>query len=284
MVRSPIALVLHAAFAAVAVSFAAPTQAEFYKWLDQNGNVIYSNVLPPEGAQVREIETIDEKRAPTATELRTRQILEDEARERRGTAMSEPPSTAGVAAQRGSAGYADSDPAGTRYEWIPQDARAALNPQIPDPSTLRYPPSTPVTVRDPCLVSPDPRCYQLNAANYDPYLGYAPNRESVVPMSTGATGGSGGSAAGAAVPPPASNTGGAIAPADNVRGAAGPAGSTGAAPSAGAVIAASGGVIARNAMTEPVIQTTAPAAPAASATARPFRGLPPGTVVLPIAR
>ena len=42
-------------------------------------------------------------------------------------------------------------------------------------------------VRDPCLRSSDPRCYERNKASYHPYYGYAPSVMQVGPAPTGAT-------------------------------------------------------------------------------------------------
>ena len=63
MVHPAFNLVFRAAFAAAALSLAAPAEATLYKWVHQNGDVTYSNVLPPEDAQVREVETLEEDRA-----------------------------------------------------------------------------------------------------------------------------------------------------------------------------------------------------------------------------
>jgi hypothetical protein len=240
MVHPAFRLVLRAAFGAALLSLAVPAEATLYKWLDQKGNVTYSNLPPPESAEVRELETIEENQVPTAVELRTRQIIEEMARERRGTGLPGAPGTQSPANSRTAASSAEAD-AGVRYEWVPQAPQPAAGPPLLDTASLRYPPATPITVRDPCLLSPDPRCYQLNAGNYDPYLGYAPARPQVGGPSVGATRNDVAGAVGATIATP--ETMGASASARLSAAAHSP--------------------------------TPAP---------RSFRGLPPGTPVLPIGR
>jgi hypothetical protein len=239
MIHPTFSLVLRAVCGAALLCLAVPAEATLYKWLDQKGNVTYSNLPPPENAEVRELETIDENRVPTAVEQRTRQILEETARERRAIGGADPFHVPATASARRAAGSAEID-AGVRYEWVPQDAQRAGSPLL-DSANLRYPPATPVTVRDPCLVSPDPRCYQWNAGSYDPYLGYAPARAD---------------------------------------GAASPFGATrnGASGAVGATIATPETVGAA------VSTKLAPASPSQASAPRGFRGLPPGTPVLPISR
>jgi hypothetical protein len=264
----PVDLLFRAAFVAAALFVAGAAQATLYKWVDQNGDVTYSNVPPPPGAQVRELETIDENRAPTATELRTRQILEEVARERRGTAFR--PGTAAKGSTSASATgvpYGD-DPSAIKYEWVPQGSPALSGPSLQDYATARYPPATPITVRDPCLLSADPRCYELNAANYDPYLGYAPARMQVPPTGFGANRSVASGAFAAAGAP--------SEPRNEAGGASGATGATG-----GAV---SGTVVARD-VSDSTAAAARPAAAQATTRARPsLRGLPPGTPILPISR
>jgi hypothetical protein len=249
MIHPALRIVLRAALASALLSLALPAQAGLYRWVDQNGNVTYSNVPPPEGAQVRDVQTLDDGRTPTAAELRTRQILEQVARERRANSVLEAPVGQTASSRNRGTSYVDLDPAGAKYEWVPQGAAHSAAPAF-DSAQLRYPPATPVTVRDPCLLSADPRCYQINAANYDPYLGYAPNRETA-PLPTGATSDAGRGAIGA-----------------NVATATFP------------------GIAPRNVSTETVGASVVPAAAAQTPGPAPrgFRGLPPGTPVLPIGR
>ena len=250
MIDPALRTVLRAALASALLSLALPTQAGLYKWVNQNGNVTYSNRPPPEGAPVREVETIEDDRAPTPTELRTRQILEEAARERRSNPFAEPLVGSAASSRSRGASYIDLDTSGAKYEWVPQDAPQTPGPAL-DNATLRYPPATPITVRDPCLLSADPRCYQINAANYDPFLGYAPNRGEIAPTSVGATG-------------------------EPARGAVGADVATANVPGAGA----------RTLSTDAVGATVVPAAAtqAPNPASRGFRGLPPGTPVLPISR
>ena len=70
--------------ATVLLATATAADATLYRWVDEKGHVTYSDVPPPTGARVREVVTLEEERPPTASELRTRQILEEAERERRG--------------------------------------------------------------------------------------------------------------------------------------------------------------------------------------------------------
>jgi hypothetical protein len=232
------------------LSLALPAEATLYKWVDQNGIVTYSNMPPPAEAQVRELETLGDDREPTAVELRTRQILEEAARERSSSPLPQPAAGSASVSRGTSTGYTDLDTSGAKYEWVPQGARQSSASPLPD--NVRYPPATPMAVRDPCLLSPDPRCYELNAANYDPYLGYAPVGATTAPAAIGATRGVAGGATGVTHVAPAQAA--ASVPARNA--------------------AASGTMTATVA---PAVQTQNPAPPG-------FRGLPPGTPVLSISR
>ena len=136
MVHQAFSLVFRAAFGAVLLSLAVPAEATLYKWVDQKGKVTYSNLPPAEGVDVRELETIDENRAPTAVELRTRQILEEAARERRATGGVDLFHVPATASGRTAAGSAEID-AGVRYEWVPQGAPPAANRPRTIASTAR---------------------------------------------------------------------------------------------------------------------------------------------------
>ena len=90
MTRSDLLLFLRTVMATVLLATATIADATLYRWVDDRGHVTYSNVPPPPGARVVEIVTMEEDRAPTASELRTRQILEEAERERRSLEPGDP--------------------------------------------------------------------------------------------------------------------------------------------------------------------------------------------------
>jgi len=155
MTRSDLLLFLRTVMATVLLATATIADATLYRWVDDRGHVTYSNVPPPPGARVVEIVTMEEDRAPTASELRTRQILEEAERERRSL---EPGDPAALALGAYSNDSVQTAPDGSLFSGAGDGNGARKRPSA--------------APRDPCLVSADPRCYELNARSYDPYEGY----------------------------------------------------------------------------------------------------------------
>jgi hypothetical protein len=151
-----------------------------YRWVDDAGAVNYSNTPPPEHA--RDVTLIDDAtNTISSTEKRTREILEIE-RQSNPLATRDPASGATVEPPAVSVNGDSPTPA----------ARAGVSPLQPE------------AVRDPCLRSSDPKCYERNRAAYVPYLGYSPSAAGQLSITgVGATSGATGvgTLAGGAPPP-----------------------------------------------------------------------------------
>ncbi|MGZ8211346.1 MAG: DUF4124 domain-containing protein [Burkholderiales bacterium] len=191
--------ILRFAFAAFVLTAATCGQATIYRWVDESGNVTYSNAPPTEPHKAHELVTIEEERPPTSIERRTREILEQAERERRGVdSATLPPPAQGLwgdnVGRDSQMGAID----GMRPEITGPEGEARRDAY----SGSRSPRGAPSeAVRDPCLTSSDRNCYQRNARKYHPYLGYSPSR--VEPFGTGGTiSGAGGTVGGTIVQVP----------------------------------------------------------------------------------
>jgi uncharacterized protein DUF4124 len=154
----------------VLLATATIADATLYRWVDDRGHVTYSNFPPPPGTRVVEIVTMEEDRAPTASELRTRQILEEAERERRSL---EPGDPAALALGAYSTDSVQTAPDGSLFSGAGDGSGARKRPSA--------------APRDPCLLSADPRCYELNARSYDPYEGYVATRTDATSSAVGST-------------------------------------------------------------------------------------------------
>jgi hypothetical protein len=160
---------LRAAIAAIVLVLAPAAHAVVYKWVEEDGKVIYSNEPPPDPGKVSELTRIDDLQP---ADLAPREPV---------TLIPREPVTL---APRESA------PAQREVEAPP--------PRIIPRSTHTG------AVQDPCLVSPDPRCHERNKGNYHPSAGYVPP-SGAVPQQVGTTAGAGaGGAVGGQVPAPPS--------------------------------------------------------------------------------
>lgn len=139
---------------AIAVSVAGATgaYAQTYRWVDENGVVQFSQELPPPTAHIQELAVVEGTATLSPFEQRALEIINEERRalaQERATAASQ---ASQPLALDGSAGPA----------FDPGSA-AAIRARA-------------IATRDPCLLSPDPRCVEKNAHNYDPYHGYLPGQ------------------------------------------------------------------------------------------------------------
>lgn len=230
--------VLSAALAVAALSFGAAAHAVVYKWVEDDGRVVYSNEPPRDPGNVRELSRIDDleliptdqRAGPAATPQPGRggesavtttapvTLIPREAPQRPSPELTivkpaEPParrSREGVTAlQRDSATVLSREPVTLLgrepVTLLPKDpAPAAAEVEPP----LRVIPRSTHTdaVQDPCLVSPDPRCHERHKERYHPYLGYSPGgpvAQAVGASSSAAAGGAvGGAVATQAIVPP----------------------------------------------------------------------------------
>lgn len=158
------------AFAAMLSGAATAAPSTMYRWVDEHGSVSYSNHPPPDTA--RDVTVIDDAtNTISSSEKRTREIIEIE---RQSNAPREPEPSSAVAIDPASAASSDTV------------ARSAVAPTQPE------------AVRDPCLRSSDPKCYERNRAAYVPYLGYTTSGASLVAVGSTSSAGAGGTLGGGA--------------------------------------------------------------------------------------
>jgi hypothetical protein len=165
--------------AAAAFLIAAPiAYSQMYRWIDERGSVNYSDMLPAERTGIRQLTMIDDRsRKVTPSERRTREILHAEG-------LLAPDDQPSIVSSPGAAPDATStqDPlAPPSAVSIPRNADAAARAEA---------------VRDPCLLSADPRCHERHRGAYVPGRGYSPSaareaREAQA-LGLGGTGGAGG--------------------------------------------------------------------------------------------
>src|SRR5688572_24873877 len=175
MASAPDLRLLHAAAAAILLTFTLHAHAVVYKWVEEDGKVIYSNEPPSDPEKVRELTRIDDLALVPAN---------------KGATDASP-------APREPVTLVPREP----VTLLPKDP--ASPPRETEAPPRVFPRSTHTSaVQDPCLRSPDPRCHERNKANYHPLLGYSPgSAPQGVGASSGAAGGgvvSGGVVSGAA--------------------------------------------------------------------------------------
>jgi hypothetical protein len=154
---------------AVALIAAAPTaQSAMYRWIEQDGAVMYSDQLPHDSSKVRALTVIQAPAPPSAFEKRAQEIIDAE-RGRSGDSA-----TADRRSQPDSGRNADARMQGTN-EPEPQTRTFGAGEVQGGPRLSGVRPSQPEAARDPCLRSSDPRCYEKNRDAYVPYLGYSPS-------------------------------------------------------------------------------------------------------------
>jgi hypothetical protein len=142
---------------------AAPAaHSQIYRWTDAEGSATYSNKPPSDAAAVHDVAVIPdipgtmtappEKRTPEAA--------------RPAAAAQSPPTRAAVP---------DVVDAFNRAATSADAPAAAPAPSATPSARISVPANAPEAVRDPCLRSSDPKCYERNRAAYVPYRGYAPS-------------------------------------------------------------------------------------------------------------
>lgn len=225
--------ILRAALAAIALSLGTAAQAVVYKWVEDDGRVVYSNEPPRDPGKVRELSRIDdldlvptdERVGPAATPQPGRggesgatttapvTLIPREAPQRPSPELTivkpaepvaQPPREPVTLLGREPVTLLPRDPAAPRVEVEPP-------PRVIPRSTHTG------AVQDPCLVSPDPRCHERNKDRYHPYLGYSPAggpvSQAVGASSSAAAGGAvGGQVAAQASASPAKRGGHALPP------------------------------------------------------------------------
>lgn len=194
-------------FIALAFGLVCPARAAMYQWIDADGHLTFSNQPPADAARVRALERIESP----GEALRASRARSDEARRPSPTETGNPMRTAPAEPRRAGQSLAAADESVAprpperalaralgRVNDAPahRSATDRLGPGVPDPAPRTTPPRVySEAVRDPCLRSADPRCYERNRDRYHPYLGYAPGATQsatgapIVEAATGATSG-----------------------------------------------------------------------------------------------
>jgi hypothetical protein len=173
-----------ASLVALAASFmcAAPAvHGAVYTWTDERGTRTYSNDLPDEPDKVRGFTVVEGIRPAPPASAREAPLVErakDSATSMRETT---PPRSAST---RGPVKFGESfrpEPRGDNSAAAQEEAQTRELARIHARGRTE-------TVRDPCLISSDPRCYERHKDRYHPYFGYAPSVTQPTPSSAaGAT-------------------------------------------------------------------------------------------------
>ena len=171
------------ALAAMLYVAAPAAYSEMYRWVDDQGTVTYSNQPPSEPSTATDVTIVDDGSAKSsAVEQRTKEIIDAERGSETARGLPMVPGASGT---------------------LPETAISGDAPPAP---RISIAPGAPEAVRDPCLMSADPKCPDKNRGYYVPYRGYSPSAAGaatgsiVVGASTSAA--AGGSVAGGSAPRP----------------------------------------------------------------------------------
>lgn len=125
-------------------------RAQTYQWVDEHGVSVYSNELPPQTTEIRDLAVVEGTGAVSLLERRTLQIINEELRARRAETRSTAEAALPVATPGG--------------DVAAEPPNGILAPNMASENT-----------RDPCLLSWDPKCSEKHARDYHPGWGYAPS-------------------------------------------------------------------------------------------------------------
>lgn len=181
--KTPLRLFLTSATAAALFTATPAAYSQMYRWIDDRGSVTYSDEIPADRTGVRQLTVIhDGSRKATPSERRTREILEAE----------------GLLAPDVQQNVVGS-PLPAPEAADAQDA-LATQPAMNIPRNIGS--GRAEAVRDPCLLSADPRCHERHRSAYIPGRGYSPSgaREAET-LGSGATGGAAGATLAGGAPP-----------------------------------------------------------------------------------
>jgi hypothetical protein len=166
--------------------------SQIYRWTDAEGSTTYSNKPPSDAAAANDLAVLPdipgtmtappEKRTPEAAR----------------------PAGAAAAQQSPPARAAAPDvlDAFNRAASSADAPAAAPAPSATPSARISLPANAPEAVRDPCLRSSDPKCYERNRAAYVPYLGYAPSAAGTVGVGATSAAAGGTLAGGSPAPAP----------------------------------------------------------------------------------
>jgi hypothetical protein len=154
----------------VAVSAAAlnSVHAQTYRWIDEHGVVNFSQELPAPESGIQELSVVEGTATVSPFEQRALELINEE---RRALAQQR----AAAASEAAGQPMTQSGVPGAMPSSLPSSGAAAMRARA-------------TAARDPCLLSPDPRCFEKNARNYDPYHGYTPAHSAASSTTVGAPG------------------------------------------------------------------------------------------------
>jgi len=197
------------------LSFGTAAHAVVYKWVEDDGRVIYSNEPPPDPGNVRELTRIDDLDLVPADRRPVPAAPPQSSQSGESAATTTAPVTLipREAPQRPSPELTVTKSAQPVTQTPPRPVMllgrepVTLLPKEPAPATVEIEPPPRViprsthtgAVQDPCLVSPDPRCHEINRDRYHPYLGYLPPGAPVAQAAGASSGAAAGGAVGAQV-------------------------------------------------------------------------------------
>jgi hypothetical protein len=145
---------------------AAPAaHSQIYRWIDAEGSPTYSNKPPSDAAAVHDLAVIPDIPG-TMTAPPEKRTAEAARPAGAAAAQQSPPTRAAVP---------DVLDAFNRAATSADAPAAAPAPSATPSARISVPANAPEAVRDPCLRSSDPKCYERNRAAYVPYRGYAPS-------------------------------------------------------------------------------------------------------------
>ena len=189
---------LQAVAAAILLAVSAVSHAVVYKWVEEDGKVIYSNEPPPDRSKVQELTRIDDLELVPAD--RRESLATDRETRSRPSVVATPPAEAPQASEpvaivpREPVTLVPREP----VTLLPREPGAAPR-ETETPPPRVYPRSRHTgAVQDPCLMSSDPRCHERNRGNYHPFLGYSPGGPAI--QAVGVTSTAAGGTVGAQVP------------------------------------------------------------------------------------
>jgi hypothetical protein len=179
------------ALAVIALAAAPAAHSQMYRWTDAQGSVTYSNQPPTDEAGITDLSMIpDIPNTLSTPEKRTGEAAGSEQHRPASAGKAAPPDSPRTATRDALDEFNRSATTGSASGTDVQAAPA------PTPR-ISISPTAPEAVRDPCLRSGDPKCYDRNRAAYVPYRGYSPSASSI-----GATGASAGGALAGGSPAP----------------------------------------------------------------------------------
>jgi hypothetical protein len=176
---------------AVLLATAPVANSQMYRWTDANGTVMFSDKPPPAADVAKDLTVVLDAPGTISSP------------EKRGAATAEPQRSPRVTVNHAAPPPAEA-PRGATADVLETFNRAAPAPAsepAAPPPRASVSPNAPEAVRDPCLRSADPKCYERNRNAYVPYLGYSPSAARDAAVGATSNAGAGGTLAGGSPAP-----------------------------------------------------------------------------------